>query len=110
MIGQDSDLLMCYWPLGVLECLHSEERLCLLMCCRGREEKREATERKGRGRDRGKEQKGRGSFSLVCVSVTALVERSPEVGPFGKANNGGHLTSPSLTARREVLGIEVQDD
>lgn len=91
---------MCYWLLGVLERLHSEERLCLLMCCRGREEKREATERKGRGRDRGKEQKGRGSYSLVCVSVTALVERSPEVGPCGKANNGGHLASPSLTARR----------
>lgn len=80
------------------------------MCCRGREGKREATERKGRGRDRGKEQKGRTSFSLVYLSVTALVEGAPEVGPCGKANNGGHLASPSLTVRREVLGIRAQDD
>lgn len=60
------------------------------MCSRGREGKREATERKRRGRDRGKEQKGRDSYSLICVSVTALVEGSPEVRLCGKANNGGH--------------------
>lgn len=101
---------MCYWLLEVLEYLYSEGRLCLLMSRRGREEKREATERKRRGRDRGKEHKGRASYSLVCLSMTALVEGSPEVGPCGEAKNGGHLALPSLTVNREMLDIQAQDD
>lgn len=67
-------------------------------------------ERKGTGRDRGKEPKGRTSCSLLRVSVTVLVEGSPGVRPCGKANNGEHLASPSLTARREALDLQAQDD